>query len=447
MVSLELGEARSRSHAHELTHRARVSITIFHHHATDTCTGYYRVGWAANGTNMSFARCSIKENCLGGKGSSESCLVGTTGPFCESCMPDFARSGSGKCTKCLPPGQQNAAFAAGIIVGTAAIAFLVRGTLKAQGSPSDVSMGVIKIGMRHFQLAALAASFPLEWPSEIGEMFAFMHTASSAGDQAVALDCQLGSSIVPGSGSLFFGSMFAAKALIGFIIPPLLIAGFAVFWVVYTRLYEGRAFGDKTLKSSRDQEGSGGESNGPNAYQSSFTTRLVVSTLVLAMMFHPTITKTTFGFFKCSAEVEGRSLLEADMNVVCGSAYHSRLLSWVAGPAMIIYVIGIPLAAFAILYSNKAKDKLSKPGCRRKLGFLYSNYEEEYYYWEFVVVARLVSFAAVSVMFADKADLQAGLGLFILFVSILAHNKTSPYLEDTLDRVEEMGLYSSWLTL
>ena len=96
-------------------------------------------------------------------------------------------------------------------------------------------MGVIKIAMRHFQLAALAASFPLEWPSAVSGMFAFMHTASSAGDQAVALDCQLGSYVVPGSGSLYFGSMFAAKALFGFIIPPLLIVGFAVFWVVYTR--------------------------------------------------------------------------------------------------------------------------------------------------------------------------------------------------------------------
>ena len=127
------------------------------------------------------------------------------------------------------------AFVAGIMVGTGAVAFLVRGTLKARGSPSDVSMGVIKIAMRHFQLAALAASFPLEWPSAISGMFAFMHTASSAGDQAVALDCQLGSRVVPGSGSLYFGSMFAAKALFGFIIPPLLIVGFAVFWVVYTR--------------------------------------------------------------------------------------------------------------------------------------------------------------------------------------------------------------------
>ena len=94
-------------------------------------------------------------------------------------------------------------------------------------------------------------------------------------------------------------------------------------------------------------------------------------------MFHPTITKTTFAFFKCTAEVEGRSLLEADMNVVCGSPYHLQLLLWVAGPSMILYVIGIPLAAFALLYSRR--DKLSKAGSRRTVGFLYSNYESTYF--------------------------------------------------------------------
>lgn len=50
-------------------------------------------------------------------------------------------------------------------------------------------------------------------------------------------------------------------------------------------------------------------------------------------------------------------------------------------------------------------------------------------------------------MFSDKPDIQAGLGLFILFMSIWAHNKARPYLEDDLDGVEESGLIASWLTL
>lgn len=94
-------------------------------------------------------------------------------------------------------------------------------------------------------------------------------------------------------------------------------------------------------------------------------------------MFHPTITKTTFSFFKCTQAIEGVRLLEADMHIVCGSSYHSRLLLWVAGPAMIFYVIGIPTVALWLIYARRTK--LDSVGSRRKLGFLYSNYEPRYY--------------------------------------------------------------------
>tara|TARA_A100001015_G_scaffold320410_1_gene446668 strand:+ start:97 stop:672 length:576 start_codon:yes stop_codon:yes gene_type:complete len=50
-------------------------------------------------------------------------------------------------------------------------------------------------------------------------------------------------------------------------------------------------------------------------------------------------------------------------------------------------------------------------------------------------------------MFADKPDLQAGLGLLVLFVSVWLHNKTAPYLVDVLNHVEEGGLIASWVTL
>ena len=75
------------------------------------------------------------------------------------------------------------------------------------------------------------------------------------------------------------------------------------------------------------------------------------------------------------------------------------------------------------------------------------NYESKYFYWEFIVITRLICFAAISVMFADKPDLQAGLGLFVLFVSIWLHKTTAPYLIDVLDHVEEAGLIASWVTL
>ena len=304
---------------------------------------YFRITWA--GDNITFARCnSSGKRCRGG--ALEGCADGTTGPFCTECLPNYARSGPGNCDQCMDPVRQNLVFLAGAVLGLTFVAYIVNRTLTAKGSPSDVSVSFLKVGMRHFQLVSMASSFPLEWPVEIGSMFAFMNTASSAGDQAVALDCQLGSHIDAGSESLFFGSVFATKTIAGYLFPPILVTSFALFWVLYFFLVEGRQFGDK------------------RPGMSSLKTRLIVSTLVLAMMFHPTITKATFEFFKCSNEVAGRSLLKADMRVICGSPYHSRLLFWVAGPGMIFYVIGIPIAALSLLYGRR--EILHDPSSRQK---------------------------------------------------------------------------------
>ena len=127
--------------------------------------------------------------------------------------------------------------------------------------------------------------------------------------------------------------------------------------------------GPRPAKTERAQT-SIGKTSTPDNYRSTPRTRMIVSVLVLSLMFHPTITKTTFAFFKCANSIAGRSLLEADMTVVCGSELHQSLITFIALPSMVLYVIGIPAAALYLLLSKRQKLKAS--GTRQKLGFLYS---------------------------------------------------------------------------
>ena len=368
-------------------------------------------------------------------------------PMCvgsSECVISYSKSGPGMCTKCHGPWV----FIGGLFAGTFALAFLIYSTLKQRGDPEVQAQttGVIKIGVRHFQLAAMASSFPLQWPVQLVNMFNFMMTASGSGFLGgLGLDCQLASMISSGSPSLYFGSLIAAKGLVGLVVPALFAGLFSAFWAAYTVCWEGP-------KGTRaPQEGGGANSfkeqppNTKGAYRSSLTTRIIVSVLVLAMTFHPLITRLSFSFFKCSNAVLGRSFVLADMNVQCGSLYHEDLLLWIAIPAIVLYVLGIPACAFGFLYSRSSELRESRT--KEQVGFLYCDYELSHYYWELVVVLRLTAFAATSVLFADKPDVQAGLGLLILFVCILAQKGGLPYIDDTLNKVEEFGLIASWLTL
>ena len=86
----------------------------------------------------------------------------------------------------------------------------------------------------------------------------------------------------------------------------------------------------------------GGESASDQpVYHATLRTRVTVTALVLFLMFHPTLTKTTFAFFKCTARISDRSLLAADLDIVCGNDFHRTLQATVATPALLVYVLGV----------------------------------------------------------------------------------------------------------
>ena len=65
------------------------------------------------------------------------------------------------------------------------------------------------------QLVSMVASFPLQWPSQLQDMFNVMNEASGAGFLGgIGLDCQLASLISPESPLLYFRSLVAAKGLV-----------------------------------------------------------------------------------------------------------------------------------------------------------------------------------------------------------------------------------------
>lgn len=211
-----------------------------------------------------------------------------------------------------------------------------------------------------------------------------MTAISSVGDQAVALDCQLGD-----NGGM---SIFVTKAVWTFALPLGLILGFFIFWVVYGKIEEGdegvqgggqereekggRFVPRRERETSNlrhnglDRRGEGGHgrakmhekeasneekkessdtaeeekvtTHNTNSAPTTLSTRLYVSGLVLALMFHPTLTKTTFSFFKCSKDIAGKQFLDADMDIECWTQPHYTTLYTLALPSLFLYVLGIP---------------------------------------------------------------------------------------------------------
>ena len=167
------------------------------------------------------------------------------------------------------------------------------------------------------------------------------------------------------------------------VMPFICIGLVSAFWIGYTVCWEGtrKDTAQQGVGVANGSPSHGNENSrvkaGKASYRSSLATRNIVSALVLGMTFLPAITRLTFSFFKCSTIVVSRSFVLADMNVQCGSLHHQHVLLWLGGPALILYVLGIPVCAFGFLYLRRGQLKMSLT--QEQAGFLYSDYELTHY--------------------------------------------------------------------
>ena len=65
------------------------------------------------------------------------------------------------------------------MAGVIFLVVMIFNTIEKKGDAGDPRVGMLKAGLRYGQLAALAASFPLQWPPEVKELFDFLDGVTS----------------------------------------------------------------------------------------------------------------------------------------------------------------------------------------------------------------------------------------------------------------------------
>ena len=293
--------------------------------------------------------------------------------MCLKCDMNYTRQGD-SCNLCEADSKQMFYMIGSLIIGIIMFSYLIYKTIKGKGNPKNVSSGIIKIALRQFQLLGIISQFPLSWSNEIKAMFSGFNTISNAGSAAFSVDC-------------FMKSSYTIDSLLNLLIPLVIL----VFFLVLIGWY----------------------------YQNSVKCKryMILSSIVILMTLHPTLVKQVLGFFKCSSPILGKlyfyfyfnfekyliylvigsMYLLADIDVKCGSSEH-RAMVWGLGiPAFIIYTLGIPCIAGIYLYLKR--HKLSESETRQTIGFLYADYQSQYYWWELIVILRLVALATIGVLY------------------------------------------------
>jgi hypothetical protein len=128
-------------------------------------------------------------------------------------------------------------------------------------------------------------------------------------------------------------------------------------------------------------------------------------------------------------------------------------ISVVAFPAIGLWVFGIPLFAFLVLYKNKRvlqlmmkpeitqQEKEEIVQLKMKYGFLFSGYDARTYFWEVIIMYRKILIIATSVFLSTvSSESQVLVVIFIIVINMFLQIRFSPFYTSTLNKMENYSL-------
>ena len=178
-----------------------------------------------------------------------------------------------------------------------------------------------------------------------------------------------------------------------------------------------------------------------NAHEKQMKINQAVSKIIvlIILLIFPGLSTRLFSVFKCQSfpGIEGSiSLLVADYSVNCNEAeYH--MFAAVATVFVFVYIAGIPLVMFLLLWKNKKHlhnvDSDKHLLVKNALGDLYMQYEPEYWWFELMVLLNKTIMCGGLVVLSPGSPSQVFCGVLFMMFHLLLVLKLSPFLHDSED--------------
>lgn len=157
----------------------------------------------------------------------------------------------------------------------------------------------------------------------------------------------------------------------------------------------------------------------------------MISTMIVVLfLVHPDIAKIMFSSFNCIL-VDNNYRMKDNVRSICYQGEHLFFMSVVAFPSIAVWVLGIPLFAFLVLFKNKRvinlmgqkeitkKEQEEIRQLKMKYGFLFSGYDAKAYFWEIIIMYRKILVIASSVFLSTvSAESQVLVVIFIIVLNM-----------------------------
>lgn len=367
--------------------------------------------WRETVSTASFYECKRTSSCLGPDLSNlnllGNCLEGYHGVTCSGCISGYSRTKRYECSECY---KTNASQVVRVLSGIGFLAFAVASVIMAlrsaskQISPTSI---LFKVLTNFFQITTILFNLKVEWPTNFTELMGVSLSAGDAAERSLNVDCIFSDM---NSEETLYLNVIAMAA-----IPFILIAGAVLIWS-FVRVFRKVKF---------------------------FKEKVLGSVTVLIFFVLPYITKLMFSLFSCD-DVEGNQYLSTDLSVKCWTTKHRLYALAVALPSLLIWIVIIPPLCIVFLWFRRTN--LEKESTQLVLGFVYSGFKNNFFFWEFVILYRKVLIILISVFMTSVGAHQLSTAIMAVVFFLFLQIRLSPYIDANINATEVLSLIASFVT-
>lgn len=236
----------------------------------------------------------------------------------------------------------------------------------------------------------------------------------SVASTILSFDCMMSDASV----SEIEGSKVPVKSIFALLSPILIGIAMSIFWVIFFLIV--RKFSSYLRKC------------------------LMVSLITTFYLIHPTLTEQAFSLFLCTDLEDAGTRLETDLNVECWKRGHLIWALPIGIPMIILWVIGMPIVGFFLLYINR--KKLDEKKVMESYVILYQGLRRKHYYWEIVNTLRKVIILSLNILINEPIYKALSGCLFLIFM-MRVQDAVRPYNLKVVNDLESREILTSLVTL
>ena len=178
--------------------------------------------------------------------------------------------------------------------------------------------------------------------------------------------------------------------------------------------------------------------------------KIKTSCVALLYLLWPSLCSQTFSLFACRSICDDTTtFLRADLDVLCWEGRHAHYAWGVGFPMLLLYDIGLPVAALLRVRSMHQTDVMDEED-EKIYGMFYTAFRDETWWWEGTVAFRKIIIALIGVFGAEMASMQVHLTAMLVVLVIVITAQVRPFgglKHGVLHILEMASLLATFLTL